>query len=306
MTPFTRPLEGCVVGLSISESDDSTNRGFPSWQVNRITLQVVAALFGQGSGVIFGHDWREDGVMEAIHGFARQMQSPDSISPGEAKAAGQPLLQNLLPWPDTPQLAREDLDRLASTLRVEEAGLPQELRAYDAQHFRISRDSLRYAYLRARGLTHLRHRLNELCHARVCIGGRRGGSAGRYPGIIEEALLAVQSEKPLYLVGLLGGATRQIVDAIEGRPMPENFGAAGKGSTLFATPPAPIKEKDPATRADRVVDAGLVWGVFRQLDIKTLSRLNGLQPEENAELFHTTVLDRAIQLILKGLFRFNL
>jgi hypothetical protein len=32
--------------------------------------------FRQGAGDIFGHDWGEDGVMEAVHSFARQMQPP--------------------------------------------------------------------------------------------------------------------------------------------------------------------------------------------------------------------------------------
>ena len=66
MNPMRRPLSGCVVNLSISESDDSLGRGFPGWQVNRVSLQVVVALFGQGVGVVFGHDWREDGVMEVV------------------------------------------------------------------------------------------------------------------------------------------------------------------------------------------------------------------------------------------------
>ena len=74
MSAPDRPLRGCAVGLSISESDDSVTRGFPTEQVNRCTVQVVSALFGQGVAVVFGHDWRDDGVMEAVHAFARQMQ----------------------------------------------------------------------------------------------------------------------------------------------------------------------------------------------------------------------------------------
>lgn len=97
MNRISRPLAGCILGLSISESDDSAHRVFPPWQVNRITLQVVSALFGQGVGVMFGHDWRDDGVMEAVHGFALQMQPPVPLSLQEAAVADQPLLQNLLP-----------------------------------------------------------------------------------------------------------------------------------------------------------------------------------------------------------------
>src|SRR5580700_6355804 len=216
MTTATRPLAGLVVNLSVSQSDDTLKHGFPTWQVNRVTLQIVAALFGQGASVIFGHDWREDGVMEAVHGFALQMQPPVPLTAEAAQADGQPLMRNLLPWPDTPRLSQEEQEQLITTLKVESAGLPEELRQFDAEARAAGPNDPRYAYLRARGLTFLRHRLTDLCHARLCIGGPRSGSQGRYPGLVEEALLAVQQNKPLYLASLLGGASEQIVAAVEG------------------------------------------------------------------------------------------
>lgn len=300
MNPIHRPLTGLSVGLSISESDDSSQRGFPAWQVNRVTLQIVAALFGQGAGVVFGHDWREDGVMEAVHGFAQQMQPPDPISPEEARRSGQPLLVNLLPWPDRPSLSDEDRARLSSTLRVESAGLPPELLELETK-IHGQTGGPEYAYLRARGLTHLRHRLDEFCQARFCLGGRRGGSQGHFPGVIEEALISVQNNRPLYLAGLLGGATRQVIDAIEGQPMPEDFCQPTKIHDLFAAPP--WRENDPATRRDRETDPEAVWMTFRDAGIKQIAERNGLDEKENAELFQTPVLDRAIQLVLTGLAR---
>lgn len=192
MSWVQRPLVGWAVGLSISESDDSAERGFPLWQVNRVTLQLVSALFGQGVRLIFGHDWREDGVMEAVHGFARQVEAPLPLSSAEADTAGQPFLRNVLPWPDAPRLPALDLDRLSSTLRVESAGLPVELRTVETQALHAGRGSPLYQYVRARGLTFLRHRLGELCDARLCLGGRASGYEGRYPGVIEEALLSLR------------------------------------------------------------------------------------------------------------------
>jgi hypothetical protein len=187
MNTVARPLSGCSVNVSVSESDDSTTRGFPAWQVSRATLQVVTALYGQGATVVFGHDWREDGVMETICTFARQVQPPVPLPPEEIEASGQPLLLNILPWPDNPFLSKPDLDRLRSTLRVVPGGLPEELRHMDNRGRSEQSGGRLYRYLRARGLTFLRHRLNAVSHARLCLGGRRGGSAGRYPGIIEEA-----------------------------------------------------------------------------------------------------------------------
>jgi hypothetical protein len=296
-----RPLAGCVVNLSISESDDSTERGFPYWQVNRVTLQLVAALFGQGASVVFGHDWREDGVMEAVYGFARQVQPPVPLSPANAAAEAQPLLRNLLPWPDKPVLPERDLEQLSSTLRVESVGLPQELQPFDAKARRAEPDNRLYRYIRARGLTFLRHRLNDACHVRLCLGGRRSGSAGRYPGVIEEAFLAVTDKKPLYLASILGGATEQVVDAIEGKQIREDFCRPTPLQGLYDDPP--VRELDGATYDDRVIDRAVVWKQFAGTGREKLAASNGLKIEENDELLHTPAIDRAIELVLIGLSR---
>jgi len=299
MTRVARPLAGCIVNLSVSESSDSEQRGFPSWQVNRVTLQLVSALFGQGAGILFGHDWREDGVMEAIYGFARQVQPAIPPAPDNT-AEPEPLLRNLLPWPDNPHLPERDLERLSATLRVESAGLPAELEGFDLEA-RAEPGGPLYRYVRARGLTHLRHRLNDASHGRLCLGGRKSGSAGRYPGVIEEALLALRSNKPLYLAACLGGATEQVVAAIEGRDMGGDFCPPAPTDALYATPPA--AEHDHATSPDRLIDRAAIWEEFRNAGPNKLVELNGLSLDENEELLHTPVIDRIIELVLIGLSR---
>lgn len=301
MTRPQRPLAGCVVNLSISESDDSTQRGFPSSQVNRVTLQIVAALFGQGASLVFGHDWREDGIMEAVYGFARQVQSPIPLSPEQSDAENEPLLRNLIPWPDSPYLSGPELEQLSSTLRVESAGLPRELEPIEAEARRADPSSALYRYLRARGLTFLRRQLNDICRVRFCIGGRRSGYAGRYPGVIEEAYLAVTNNKPLYLAGVLGGATNQVVDAVAGKEMTDDFCRPSPLDNVYAAPPA--AERDTASRADLVIDRTAVWNAFRDMGGERLARTNGLTVEENNELFYTPVVERAIELVLIGLSR---
>jgi hypothetical protein len=298
-----RPLARYAVNLSISEGDDSVRRGFPAWQINRVTLQVTSALFGQGANLVFGHDWREDGVMQAIHSFAQQVQPPVPLSLPDAAATGQPLLRNILPWPDTPRLSSEDLDGLASTLRVELAGLPGEVASFESEARALGPSYPLYRYLRARGLTHLRRCLTAESDARLCIGGRTQGAAGRYPGVIEEALLAIQQEKPLFLAGFLGGAARQVIDAIEGHDMTEDFCRPGEVDELYEKPP--IVETDQATHLDRRIDRSALWATFEQAGIAGVAKRNRLEPKENEELFRTPVLDRVVELVLTGLSRLS-
>lgn len=301
MSTVQRPLAGCVVNLSVSESDDSEDRGYPAWQVNRVTLQLVSALFGQGASLVFGHDWREDGVMEAVYGFARQVQPPIPLSTKDAQNEAQPLLRNLLPWPDKPFLPERDLERLASTLRVESVGLPPELADFARDDALPNREDDVYLYVRARALTSLRHRLNDLCDVRLCLGGRQTGAQGRYPGVVEEALLAIRGNKPLYLAGLIGGAAEQVIDAIEGKQMPDTFCAASPLTKLYSTPP--VKETAAGTQSDRVFDREGVWKEFSEAGRGWLTHNNGLTPEENLALLHTSVVDQVIELVLTGLSR---
>lgn len=277
MSSLTRPLAGWRVGLSISESEDGAERGFPKWQVNRTTLMVVSSLFGQGVGVVFGHDWRDDGVMEAVHGLAQHLQSQPP--PSDHPEAAPPLLMNLVPWPDHPRLSEEEQLRLASTLQVKKAGLPEELLRFAEGALLGGPESPEYNVLRAKALTHLRIRMQGECGARLCLGGATTHYQGFYPGIVEEAFLALQAGAPLYVSGLLGGAALQIVNAIHGGAMPDDF--------------CPLDR--------RGVDRRDIWAAFRRARFS--ERTNGLDEDQNKELFGTSSLDRVIQLVLTGLSR---
>lgn len=274
--------------------DDSARTGFPDWQVNHITVQLVAALFGQGAGVVFGHDWRDNGVMEAVHAFARNMQS--SISAGKQKE--DQLLCNVLPWPDEPKLTQTEQQQLSSTLRIERAGLPTEVERYAAE---ANTNQQLYAYLRSRGLTHLRWRLSEMSEARLCLGGRMSSFQGRYPGIIEETLIAVHAKKPIFLVGLLGGATTQVIAALRGEGPRGVFQTLPDVRAAYERPPIP--ESDERTHGDRTFNEAEVWESFRRVGIEGIAARNKFSVEENLELFQTPVFDRIVTLLLIGLAR---
>jgi hypothetical protein len=211
------------------------------------------------------------------------------------------LLKNLLPWPETPYLPERDLEQLSSTLKVERAGLPGELQPFGEEASRLDPNQGMYQYMRARGLTFLRHRLNDESHVRICVGGPRSTYAGRYPGVIEEAFVAVTANKPLYLAGFLGGAAEQVIDAIEGKQMTEEFCRPTRIQALYNAPP--IAEANRATEADRTIDREAVWHTFAKAGREQLAAANGLTGEEIDELHRTPAIDRVIELILVGLSR---
>ncbi len=65
-------------------------------------------------------------------------------------------------------------------------------------------------------LTALRRHLAKETDARVLIGGKECDYKGDMPGVLEEALLAIEADQPLYLAGGFGGATATIAALVTG------------------------------------------------------------------------------------------
>ena len=110
--------------------------------------------------------------------------------------------------------------------------------------------------------------------ARIVLGGRTEKYKGRMPGIAEEALLSLQNEQPLYLIGGYGGCTGDIAENLNLIPQ---------------TTANPRK-----------------WKSRRVFDKFTGGCLNnGLVSEENKTLASTPYIDQAIALIIRGLLKVN-
>ena len=64
-------------------------------------------------------------------------------------------------------------------------------------------------------LTAMRTVAADAADARVLIGGKREGYRGAMPGVLEEALLALERQTPLFLAGGYGGATSELIRLVE-------------------------------------------------------------------------------------------
>jgi hypothetical protein len=284
----TRPLDSVTVNLSISESDESAGLGFPVSELQRTLLRLVAIFLGHGARLSLGHDWRDDGVMESVWTFVERYR------PTEKSGRNEALITNLLPWPDRTRLKPKDLKALRPSLRVETVGLPDWVSVRSAKTPSYAKT------IRVIALTHLRLRLTEISDARICIGGRVTDFQGLYPGIVEEALLSIHARKPLYLVGLLGGAAGLLIDTLLGRKAAaRRLSAIGAART--ETLPTLLRVPEPYAYAGRGKE--YVGSTLRRLGIEGLSTLNGLSRSENQKLFRVETIDEALEIILTGIQR---
>ncbi len=64
-------------------------------------------------------------------------------------------------------------------------------------------------------LTSMREGIIKTADIVVIVGGKTEGYRGKYPGILEEFLLATKSDKPIYIVGSYGGVASEIIKLIQ-------------------------------------------------------------------------------------------
>jgi len=245
------PLHDLVIGISISESDDLAEWGYTPADVNRATVRMSEALLTEGAQLIFGHDWRPDGIMDAVCRLAIRYQ------PSGRGSSDDPLIQSLLAWPNESSMEptlRTELEQ-RGVLKIEMLSPPEgEWQSPDAPA------------AKALALSEMRKELAKRCDARVCLGGRDGSDKnhpvqGFYAGVVEEAYRTLQEEedkkeRPVYFGSFLGGACAKVADFLKKKtshdsktPRPGVFSLLTDKKGLLENMQERIKKNAPPTSA---------------------------------------------------------
>jgi hypothetical protein len=187
--PQDRPLEGIAVGISISEAEDLGDRGFKPSDIPRVTVELCRQLVTLGAQVVLGHQWRPGGIMEQITRLAQAYRV-------ESGVLQQPIVHNVLAWPDKAALSDHEREQLKDLVKIYEPDLPQG---------------------RAEAITAMRQQITDIAKARICLSGKRESYNGSMPGVIEEALLSMRKKQPVYVSAMMGGAAASLIECIRGR-----------------------------------------------------------------------------------------
>lgn len=299
-TEGRRPLHGLVIGISISNSADLAEWGYTTADVNRATVRLSEALLAAGARLVFGHDWRPDGIMDAICRLAIQYQTTGAVDPGE------PLIQSLLPWPATSQMEPSLQTQLEQrgVLRIESLNGPPE----------ISRQIPDKRAPRAIALVEMRKELALRCDARICLGGKDGRGAkvdGFYAGVIEEACRSERTGQPIYVGSFLGGvcsrvasAMTSVLDTDGSQPDPaifDMFQVVPDMQELLETVRDQIGLSKETPAADSVTVEDLPDSLQTKSDGETLQERSGLDPESWRQLLEAPDTESFVTLVIRGL-----
>lgn len=213
---------------------------------------------------------------------------------------------NYLAWPLQPTLDIAWQAHNSDVLKVEKIAAPDDLINAGLIH-EIPRGgdiSAISNYVWARCLTAMREKIVENTQYRIKMGGKTLEYKGKYPGLVEEALLTLQAGKPLFLLSGYGCAARAIIQAKQvqqPKQLTHDYQCANAGyNTLLEDYNQQIQQHE-LPRAP--IDYAAINQAFLDFGINGLN--NGLNKEENLRLFETVNHEEAIGLILTVLARTN-
>lgn len=289
-------LRGKKIGISISGPSllNQTKMGLSSKHFKLLAQDMARTFLRQNATLIYGGDLRQDGFTEHLFEEARIVQ--DRLKEKSC------YVENYIAWPiylkdeDETKRWKVRYHTIAKMHHVEPAEDCLDLILNPTVFLEPETEANRYVWSRC--LTKMREEMIEKCDARICVGGRCAGYSGRMPGILEEILVAIKKEKPIFLLGGFGGISECICSKIE------NGKAVSFPNELtdsWQEKHTPGYSDLKAYYAKKNMDFHGYENVTVDLDITFDNLRNGLTEAENRRLFRTRYVEEAFYLIEKGM-----
>lgn len=282
-------LKGKTIGISISESDNLSELGYGVSHLKDAIIEIARYILASGGKLAYGGDMRQGGFTELIFDLLAYYKADKTLQPHER-------FHSYLAYPLSTTLTLEKEAELRQNVSFKKIAPPVDLQIANTNEF-LKPDSPENLYVWTRCLTKMREEMEESCDARIFIGGRTKGFKGKCAGILEELLIALEHNHPVYLVGAFGGITKDAIEALNGNK-PDSFSNEyyfdnddyKKMFLLF-------NGKHPSN----TIDYPKYLETLQQIGLNKFTEQNGLSVEDNLRLTTTPHISEVVYLILKGL-----
>jgi hypothetical protein len=226
-------LKGKLVAISVSDAPDRARLGLPSREVDRALFSICTVLVRAGAKIVYAGNLDPDGLtfrmFRHLAGAYASAQDRPFIH-----IVPEPILRNAL-FNGLASALREGAPVVETFIHLEDNLIP--IRAVEdgvrvgkgASRLTLGGDAEFQDWLGARRVldsvgayTASRWATTALSDARVVLGGKMGvldepedAYQGIMPGIVEEAIFALEARKPCIPLGAYGGAARDVAIALE-------------------------------------------------------------------------------------------
>jgi len=318
-----------VIAFSVSyQRENLLARGLGFEHIRELLIRLARPILRQGASLAYGGNWEEtpeNFTYELLRLISAEQEDNSLGGPDTSVPIG--LLYNHSAWPHYLKISRRTEAQWINACRIvrvtqEQAGFSPAEIASDADY----RDATPRAIFNAAATMSAMRRLMmgpmpinipgasaqeqiPEVKARILLGGRLGTFSGFLPGLFEEALVTLEAERPLYVLGGFGGTAEVLARAIltRGDRRPEEFTApwlAAHNLEFARLLKIPAGFKMPArvrTTEKALTD---LFAFIRSARTKPSRVLRtGLTDAETRELLQTQNTVVAVKLVRKGLIQ---
>ncbi len=299
------PLRGLTVQISASNPLDSDLKDIGRRKIHteESIIEFGRYLIAAGANIVFGGYFGSGSVGEWLLRILKIY--------GHSESPQTPRIRAYLPYPVGAAISSAEKKQLGSLMYFTCLHPPQDVNAdtQNGQMMPAEEQSLPSKYVWTRCLTEARRTITKSVNAIILIGGKEIGYKGRYPGLVEESLFAIEEGKPLYLVGCMGGCARSIFSTVaqeSGWSLAEAFNEElqkSQDKEFWSYYNERVAKED---LEDLSIDYERLKNVFYDHGLNSKSICcNGLSHSENITLGHTMFLEESISLAIKGLTHVN-
>jgi len=282
-------LKGKTIGISISVSDNLSELGYGEVHQKDAMIEIARYIVALGGKLAYGGDLRPQGFTELFFELLAYYKADKKLQPNER-------LFSYLAYPISTTLKDEQQAALIQNVSFKKVTPPSDLKIVEANEL-FEKSTPENLYQWSRCLTKMREEMESICDARILIGGAIRKFKGKCPGILEELLIAIKHNHPVYLVGAFGGITKEVIEVLKGNQSDSFFEEFYFGNIDYKSMVAIYNEKHPYNS----INYKKFLSTLQSVGLMGIAEQNGLSEEENLRLTITPHISEMVYLILKGL-----
>lgn len=287
MTINESTLNGYKIGISISEIFEENIHGLNILHLQDIMIEIARYLLIAGAKLAYGGDIRYDKNFNFVDILTCLVKNHNTEHE-EIPQRVENYVSNYLRHFVSEEIQSELIDVAKFIFMEPIHGIDYE-NSNDVNYLR---------YVKARDLSNMRLHMNNQINARIILGGKKENYQGVYPGVLEEVILAMNANNPIYLIGAFGGIAQEIIKCLLGNDSDilsfeyqSKFNDYGTFYNYYNKKAIEdgVQQVDYLSIKDYLKNKGI------------LGLKNGLNEIENETLFKSTNTLEIVSLIIKGL-----
>ncbi len=287
-----------LIGISIADSEDAEGYGFSNAHLKDTLVEFARYLLINDYDLAYGGHLQKQGYTNYLFDLVRMYKKELNVSHAR--------IHSFLSWPFSCDLTPDFQSKYKAEVnfniideaknRIGDESIQEKMALKFQHHYNLLTAFDKYHI--ACSLYDMRIAMNMAIDARIAIGGKTLGFSGFMPGLLRESFLAIQENKPLFLIGAYGGCSKKIIDLIQGKKAVE-FSTDYQLEHHVGYNVLHNELNKQPKRDKGLLDYESIVKLFAKKGVKGLN--NGLSIKENEALFETNYLPKMINLVLKGL-----